>query len=330
LQLQSSAGRTFTRPYQRVKRVGSGDREGAMAASQSPIGSRRRLGAELRRLRAKTGLTLDEVAEQMTCSTSKISRLETGKGVPKVPDVRELMRIYGVASDTERDMLLRLVRDGREHGWWESYTEGVQPERFVMDSPGRYPALETEAVTVRAFEVAWVHGLLQSREYTRAVLEALLAGRHDPSEIDRLVELRLRRQEALVDREPPLELAVVLDESVLGRVVGTPAATARALQVVLDRADLPNVTVQVLPLAAGLHRAHAGSFVVLGFPSGVGVDVVYIEGHAGDTYLESRSDVDLYKDVLADVSARALDPAASRALIRRYQQEHEEQRRARP
>jgi transcriptional regulator with XRE-family HTH domain len=300
-----------------------------MAAPQSPVGSRRRLGAELRRLRAKTGLTLDEVAEQMTCSTSKISRLETGKGVPKVPDVRELMRIYGVASDTERDMLLRLVRDGREHGWWESYVDGVQPERFVMDSPARYPALETEAVAVRAFETAWMHGLLQSPHYTRVVLEALLADGHDPQEITRLVELRLRRQRALVDREPPLALSVVLDEAVLGRVVGSPEATAQDLQFVLDRAEPANVVVQVLPFSAGLHRAHAGSFVILEFPEAVGADVVYIEGHAGDTYLESRSDVDLYKDVLADVSGRALDPAASRELIRRYQHEHASRRKAR-
>jgi Predicted transcriptional regulator with C-terminal CBS domains len=301
-----------------------------MAAPQSPIGSRRRLGAELRRLRSKAGLTLDDVAERMTCSTSKISRLETGKGIPKIPDVRELMRIYGVASDTERDMLLRLVRDGREHGWWESYTDGVQPERFVMDAPSRYPALETEAVAVRAFEVAWVHGLLQSQDYTRAVLEALLGDRQESDEIDRLIELRLRRQEALVDRDPPLALSVVLDESVLGRVVGTPAATAGALQYVLDRTELPNVTVQVLPFSAGLHRAHAGPFVVLEFPDTVGADVVYIEGHAGDTYLETTSDVDLYKDVLLDVSARSLDPEASRALIRRYLDEHALRGKARP
>src|SRR3954463_15110000 len=116
-----------------------------MGAPQSPIGSRRRLGAELRRLRTKAGLTLDEVAEQMTCSTSKISRLETGKGIPKLPDVRELMRIYGVVVDAERDMLLRLPRPGREHGWWEPLTEGLTPERFVMDVPSRYPALETGA-----------------------------------------------------------------------------------------------------------------------------------------------------------------------------------------
>ena len=112
-----------------------------MAAPQSPIGSRRRLGAELRRLRGKAGLTLDEVADLMTCSTSKISRLETGKGIPKMPDIRELIRIYGVTSDTEQDMLLRLVRDGRQPGWWEPLTEGVHSERFVLDYPGRYAAL---------------------------------------------------------------------------------------------------------------------------------------------------------------------------------------------
>lgn len=187
-----------------------------MAAPHSPIGSRRRLGAELRRLRLKVGLTLDEVAEKMTCSTSKISRLETGKGVPKVPDVRELMRIYGVTSDTEQDMLLRLVHDGREHGWWEPLTEGLAPERFMMDAPARYAAMETEAFEVRAFEVALLHGLVQTPDYTRAVLDAILF-EQGPREIERLVELRRRRQEALFDREEPLKLHVVLDESKIGR-----------------------------------------------------------------------------------------------------------------
>ena len=116
------------------------------------------------------GAHLDEVAERMTCSTSKISRLETGKGVPKVADVRELMRIYDVASDTERDMLLRLVHDGREHGWWESYTDGVQPERFILDMPGRYASLETDARAVRSFDLTVMHGLLHTEAYSRAVL----------------------------------------------------------------------------------------------------------------------------------------------------------------
>ncbi len=292
-----------------------------MTALQSPIGSRRRLGAELRRLRTTTGLTLDDVAEQMTCSTSKISRLETGKGIPKAPDVRELMRLYGVVSDTERDLLLRLVRDSRQQGWWEPLTEGVQPERFVMDAPARYPALETEAKAVRSFEVALLNGLLQTPQYTRAVLTAVLPG-HGPSEIDRLVELRRRRQEALVDRDPPLELSVVLDEAALLRAVGSPQIMVEQLQFVLDRSTQPNIDLRILPFEVGFHRAHLGEFVVLEFPPGAGSDVVYITSHAGDTYLETPSDVDLYKDLIADVTRRALDPDASRDCIDRYLSVH--------
>ena len=289
-----------------------------MAAPQSPIGSRRRLGAELRRLRLKAGLTLDDVAEMMTCSTSKISRLETGKGVPKVPDVRELMRIYGVASDTESDMLLRLVKDGREHGWWEPLTDGVAPERFVMDAPGRYPALENDAIAVRAFNVAIVHGLLQTPEYTRNVLSRYLP--HHPAEdVERLVALRQQRQEALRrSYPPPLELQVVLDESVLPRIVGGSPQMALQLQRIIDMSDLPNVDVRVLPFAAGMLRAHAGTFVLLEIPERLGNDVVYVEGHAGETYLDTPSDVAVYREVLADVLAHTCDPAESAALVRRY------------
>lgn len=291
-----------------------------MAAPQSPIGSRRRLGAELRRLRTHAGLTLDEVAEQMTCSTSKISRLETGKGIPKLPDVRELMRIYGVDSEEERDVLLRLVRDGREHGWWESLTEGVTPERFVMDSPSRYPALETEAEALRSFDLATLNGLLQSPDYVRAMMRSLLI-RHTEPELDRLVELRLRRQEALFSAERPLRLEVVLDEAVLRRVVGSPDLMAEQLRVIEERSRLDNVTVRVLPFDAGFHRAHVGSFVVLEFPVGT-PDVVYVEGHAGESYLENRSDVDRYNAIFDDVMDRALPPEASREVIMRYQRDY--------
>lgn len=291
-----------------------------MGAPQSPIGSRRRLGAELRRLRTSAGLTLDEVAEQMTCSTSKISRLETGKGIPKLPDVRELMRIYGVDSDEERDALLLLVRDGREHGWWEPLTEGVTPERFVMDSPSRYPALETEASALRSFDIATLNGLLQTPEYIRELMGSLLSN-HSAAEVERLVELRGKRQRALFDAEKPLHLEVVLDEAVLRRVVGSPELMADQLDVIRERSLLPNVTVRVLPFDAGFHRAHVGSFVLLAFPAGA-ADVVYVEGHAGESYLENRSDVERYNAIFDDVVDRALSPPASREVIARYQQDY--------
>ena len=131
-----------------------------MVAS-GPVGPRRRLGAELRRLRTSAGLHLDQVAAQLDCSTSKVSRLETGKGIPKPADVRQLITIYGVAAETERDMLMRLVRESRTEGWWESYTDGVAPERFFLDGLEHYTALETEAVALQSFDFGGLHGLLQ-------------------------------------------------------------------------------------------------------------------------------------------------------------------------
>lgn len=287
-----------------------------MAEAHGPAGPRRRLGAELRRLRNKSGLHLEDVAREMSCSTSKISRLENGKGIPKPPDVRELMRIYGVTSDTERDMLLRLVRDGRQQGWWEPYTEGVQSERFVLDAPGRYAALETEATGVVAVSVTVLHGLVQERRYSTQVMRALLP-HHSDSEIDRLVELRMQRQERLFDREAPLALSLVVDEALLNRVVGGPEIMAAQLDRMIEVAQLSNVDIRVLGFEAGFHRALSGQFVVLKLRGGLD-DVVYVEGHAGDTYLDSESDVKLFEDIHSDVLARCMPPDESLTTLERY------------
>ena len=231
-----------------------------MAAPHSPIGSRRRLGAELRRLRNRPGLTLDDVAEQMTCSTVKISRLETGKGIPKVPDVRELMRIYGSDAAAEQQELLQLVHDGREHGWWESLHRRRAARALRDGRSRRYAALESEATSVAAFEIAVLHGLLQTA--------GLHAGgtRRDPADRTRTTrstgwsQLRGSRQQALHRRDPPVELTVVLDESVLRRQVGGSAVMVGQLHRLLDLSRRPNVVIQVLPFEAGVHRAHRGTF----------------------------------------------------------------------
>jgi transcriptional regulator with XRE-family HTH domain len=293
-----------------------------MPAAQGPIGPRRRLGAELRRLRRRSGLQLAQVAQELDCSTSKISRLENGKGIPRIPDVAALMGLYGVQDGEQRDQLTRLVHESREQGWWERYIDGAQAEQFVLNATARYAALETEAARVRSFELSWIHGLLQAPDYTRAVLAAVvLSDHHLPDELERLVELRRRRQEALTQRRPRLELEVVLDESVLSRVVGSPAVMAAQLRYLRERAELANVTVRVLPFAAGLRRAHAGPFQILEFPDQAAADIVIIETPTGDTY-ENESDVDVYKDVLADVAAQALDPRASLELVGRYEATH--------
>ena len=281
-----------------------------------PVGSRRRLGAELRRLRTGAGLHLDQVAVELRCSTSKISRLETGKGLPKAADVRELIRIYGVAADAERDMLLRLVRESRTEGWWEPYTEGVKPERIFLDAPGRYAALETDAVGLRAFDVSVLHGLLQTEDYARAVLSGQLP-HHGQHEINQLVELRLRRQDAL-HRPDPLRLDVVVDESVLARAVGGPTVMAAQMRRLLELMELPMVSMRLFPFAAGVCRAHMGHFVILDIPDDLGSTVVYSEGHAGESFLDGASDVDVYDDVFTEVRGHALSPRASQDVVRRY------------
>ena len=290
-----------------------------MVAS-GPAGPRRRLGTELRKLRNGAGLHLDEVAQALGCSTSKVSRLETGKGVPKASDVRQLIRLYGRTADDERETLLQLVRDSRAEGWWTTYTEGVQPERFFLDGPGRYAALETDATGLRSFDYGILHGLLQTPEYARAVLSLQLP-QHPTHEIDQLVELRMRRQEALY-RPNPLRLTAVVDEAGLMRTVGGPDVMAGQMRHLLDLMELPNVVIQVLPFAAGLLRAHLGHFMILEIPPALGSDLVYIEGHAGATLLELESDVDLYAEVFADALARSHEPGESAELVRTCAHDH--------
>jgi transcriptional regulator with XRE-family HTH domain len=280
--------------------------------ASGPAGPRRRLGAELRRLRSAAGLHLNEVAETLGCSTSKVSRLETGKGVPKASDVLRLIRLYRAEADEEA--LLQLVRDSRTEGWWTTYTDGVQPERFFLDAPGRYPALETDAVALRSFDFGTLHGLLQIPEYTRAVLSAQLP-HHSAKEIEQLVELRVRRQDWL-RRADPLQVTAVVDESALLRVVGGPDVMAAQLRHLLDLMELPHIVVRVLPFGVGLRRCHQGHFMLLEIPDDRGSDVVYIEGHAGETFLEGESDVDVYRDVFDDALAHSLDGRASREAVR--------------
>jgi hypothetical protein len=258
---------------------------------------------------------LDVVADQLLCSTSKISRLETGKGIPKAADVRALIQLYEVTGDAEREMLLRLVRESRTEGWWASYTEGVQPERFFLDAPGRYAALETDAVGLRAFDLSVLHGLLQTQDYARVVLSRQLP-RKSRKEIEQLVELRTRRQEALY-RSDPLRIEVVIDESILERAVGSRALMADQMVRLLELMELTAVSIHIFPFDAGVDRAHMGHFTLLDIPDDLGSDLVYIEGHAGETFLDGQSDVDSYRYVFDDALARSLDADASREAIRR-------------
>jgi transcriptional regulator with XRE-family HTH domain len=280
-----------------------------MSPVRGPVVPRRRLGAELRTLRDRTGLTIEDVAKELECSISKISRLETGQGIPKSRDVRDLLDRYGVTDQAHRDRLMRWVRDGQRQGWWHDYSDVLAPDPedpLVPDNLSRFVALEQDASEVRSFETTVVPGLLQTEDYARAVLSTTSTA--DREATDRLVELRMRRQDRLYADEDPLTVHMVLDEALLRRPIGGEQVMRAQLKRLLADAQRPNITIQVLPLSIGAHRAMDGSFVVLAFPDSDDNDLVYVEGHLGDLYLEKEHDVEVYEqifDALVDLCLSA-------------------------
>ncbi|MDT7594472.1 MAG: hypothetical protein QOJ06_18 [Pseudonocardiales bacterium] len=286
-----------------------------MSPARGPVVPRRRLGAGLRALRERAGLTIDEVAKELECSVSKVSRLETGQGIPKSRDVRDLLDRYGVEDQAHRDRFMRWVREGQRQGWWSDYSDVLAPDPdnpLLPDNLSRYVALEQDASEVHAFEAALVPGLLQTADYARAVLNTLSTANCEAT--DRLVELRMRRQARLYADEDALTVHFVLDEAVLHRVVGGKQVMQEQLKRLFADARRPNITVQVLPFSVGAHRSVDGPFTVLLFPDSDDSDLVYIESHVGCFYFEKEHDVRVYKqifDVLVDTSLSAEWSAAS-------------------
>ncbi|HEX4099178.1 MAG: helix-turn-helix transcriptional regulator [Pseudonocardiaceae bacterium] len=291
-----------------------------MSPARGPVVPRRRLGAELRTLREQAGLTIEAVATELECSVSKVSRLETGQGIPKTRDVRDLLNRYRVTDQTLRERLMRWVWDGQRQGWWDAYSDVLESENPLLWPADnlRYVALEQDAKVLRCFESTLVNGLLQTEDYARNVLSALST--RDREATDRLVELRMRRQERLYAVEDPLTVCVLLDEAVLHRPVGGTQVMRTQLKRLLADARRPNITVQVLPFRVGVHPSVAGPFAVLAFPDSDDNDLVYIEGHVGELYLEKEHDVQVYDqmfDVLVEMCMSAEQSATLIADILR-------------
>ena len=274
--------------------------------TRTPTGRRQRLGAELRRLREEAGLTIDRVAEALECSQSKVSRIETGQVSATPRDVRDMLKLYRV-DDARREAMVRVAREARQRGWWQKFVD-------VPDGVPAYVGLETAATSIDIYMSLIVPALLQTADYAKAVIGAV---RPDlpPAEIDRRVELRLRRQ-ALLDQERPPALRVLLDDTVVGRPVGGPEVMAAQRRQLLEDAQRPSVTLQVLPLEAGAHAGMDGPFTIFGFPAAER-DVVALDSAADALYLESPEDLRRYRRVFERLLPAALTPEASAALITR-------------
>jgi transcriptional regulator with XRE-family HTH domain len=270
---------------------------------RSPTVRRRRLGLELRRLREAAGVTIDVVADRLECSSSKISRIETGHTGATPRDVRDMLAVYGV-DGAAADELVQVAREARQKGWWHLYGT-------VLTTA--YVGLEAAASEIRAYEGQVVPGLLQSEDYARAMI---VAGRPEigPVELDRRVQVRMERQSLLNQDDPP-RLWVVLDEAVFHRLVGGTSVMSRQIGHLEKVADLPNVTLQVLPFAVGAHAGMDGSFAILGYEDPVDPDVVFAENAAGGLFLEKDEELRRYTFIFDHLRASALPPEESVAFL---------------
>ena len=269
----------------------------------SPTVRRRELGALLRTMRTEAGMTVEQVAEALLVSPSKVSRLETGHRGVSARDIRDLSDLYGVTDPAVREHLAQLAREGRGPAWWQPF-----------DLPyATYVGLEAEATSISDFEPGVFPGLLQFPAYARAVHEASVPSTN-PSVIDQRLAARRTRQQILTRDDDPPELWAIMDEAVLHREVGGATVMSAQLGHVIKMSAQPNVTVQILPFDAGAHPALDSTFILLEFADPVPA-VVYVEGLVGQVYLERPQDVDRYEQIFDRLRTISLSPDESIDLI---------------
>ncbi|MUT90689.1 helix-turn-helix domain-containing protein [Streptomyces sp. Z38] len=270
----------------------------------SPTARRRRLSIELKKLREKSALTCAQVGQALDWSGSKVNRMETGSGRVQPSDVDALCRFYDT-SDELREFLKSLAREAKTRGWWQVHGAGV-PEWFNI-----YIGLEQDASTLRQYQCEVLPGLMQTEAYAR---ELHTTGAHMSAEdIDRAVRVRLERQDMLTRPDAP-EAWFVVNEGAVRNVIGDREVMRDQLEKVLEAADLPSVTLQVLPFDSGTYPA-TGSFTMLGFPAPEDPDLVYRDGITDAVYLEGEHHVREYTRAFDGLRAAALSPQRSARLV---------------
>jgi transcriptional regulator with XRE-family HTH domain len=273
-----------------------------MAGKSSPTLRARELGSRLRELRHNAGLSVEDVAGRLYCSAAKISRIETAGRAVSLRDVNDLCGIYGAPED-EREHLMSLARESKQPAWWQQY-----------DLPfSNYIGLEAAASAISDFTIGFVPGLLQTEDYAQALIEGLRPTM-DAETMQQVVASRMTRQLLLTQDQPP-RLWAVIDEAALHRVVGDPSVMNAQLAVVVQKAKLGNVTVQVVPFGAGAHPGLDSQFTILDFDQPGLTGVAYVEGLVGYLYLERPHDIERYRSSFDQLRALALGPRDSIALV---------------
>ncbi|MEU1264651.1 helix-turn-helix transcriptional regulator [Streptomyces cellulosae] len=269
------------------------------------------VGVQLAGFREDSGLSQDQAARSVGFSGAKLSRIESGKGrrPPTESDVRKLLDLYGT-DGYEASVLLKLLRRAGEPGWWQRYDKRLMPEWF-----DRLVGLQEAAATIRTFEIQYVPGLLQTADYTRAVVERGLPNA-PASEVQRRVELRMRRAQLLLREDAP-QLWAVIDESVLLRVLGDRTVMRDQLGHLAKMAERPNVTLQIVPLNVTNASAPGIPVTYLRFGGLDLPDVVYLEHIRSANFLEDRDETEEYRIVLDRLADEALTPRESVEILRR-------------
>ncbi|MFB7572848.1 MULTISPECIES: helix-turn-helix domain-containing protein [unclassified Streptomyces] len=266
------------------------------------------LGSQLRRLREARGITREAAGYSIRASESKISRMELGRVSFKTRDVEDLLTLYGITDEAERTSLLSLAKEANVAGWWHSYSD-VLPSWFPT-----YVGLEGAASLIRVYEVQFVHGLLQTEAYARAVVRRGMQGASE-ADVERRVALRMERQKHLVSENAP-DLHIVLDEAALRRPYGDRDVMRGQLQHLIEISEQPNVRLQVMPFSFGGHAGESGAFTILSFPESDLSDVVYLEQLTSALYLDKPEDVAQYERTLEEIQHDGPGPDESRDLLR--------------
>ncbi|WP_371780399.1 helix-turn-helix domain-containing protein [Streptosporangium subroseum] len=279
-----------------------------MMAGSTPTLRRRQLASRLRELRESAGLSIKEAADGIECSPAKISRIETAQRGAIPRDVRDLCVLYGITDQTKIGELMEMAREAKQPGLIQEYGLTAAEDK-VRD----YINIETTATSISEFQTAFLPGLLQTEDYARALIRAMLP-RMTQEVLESRTQARMKRQEILRKQDPPQYWAV-FDEAVLLRPVGDGHTMRQQLNLLIEVAGLPNVTIQVVPLSIGPYMGLDNSFVLFNIPDLPTPDIIYIENLTTVNYLEKPTDIAPYREAIDRLRAVALDPRASMALI---------------
>lgn len=246
----------------------------------------------------------------MDWSLSKMNRIEKAKTGISTNDLKALLPLYDITDEKQIEELLALARAARKAPWWQRYSD-VAPATLL-----ELIDYESAASAVNQFEPMFVPGILQTDEYATTILRVLAGEESSADRVPALVDLRKERRKLLTSRDTA-KFSFVLDEAVIRRMAGTPDVTSRQLTHLADLADLPNVSIQVVPFTAGLHPGMRGAFKIVEFDDAPDENIVFLEGPHGDLIREDPDEVESYLETFRRIAKMALGPADSVGLLRK-------------